>query len=87
MNFIKTVLAVLVAQFLLMFTVFFGLGVMSTLFSDSAGVRIDKGSYLIVDIFGDIAPYDAPESISSSIFGKEETLTRILDNLDKAASE
>jgi protease-4 len=87
MNFIKTVLAVLVAQFLLMFTIFFGLGVMSTLFSRDAGVKVDKGSYLIVDIYGDIPPYNAPESISSSIFGKEETLTRILDNLDKAASD
>jgi protease-4 len=87
MNFIKTVLAVLVAQFLLMFTIFFGLGVISTLFSRDAGVKVEKGSYLVVDIYGDIPPYNAPESISSSIFGKEETLTRILDNLDKAASD
>jgi protease-4 len=87
MNFIKTVLAVLVAQFLLMFTVFFGLGVMSTLFSHNAGVHVDKGSYLVVDVYGEIPPYDAPESISNSIFGKEETLTRILDNLEKAAAD
>ena len=87
MNFIKTVLAVLVAQFLLMFTVFFGLGVMSTLFTHEAGVHVDKGSYLVVDVYGDIPPYDAPESISSSIFGHEETFTRILDNLEKAAAD
>jgi len=87
MNFIKTVLAVLVAQFLLMFTVFFGLGVMSALFTKTAGVKVDKGSYLVVDVYGDIAPYDAPESISSSIFGREETLTRMIENLEKAASD
>jgi protease-4 len=50
-------------------------------------VHIDKGSYLVIDVYGDIPPYDAPESISSSIFGEEETLTRILDNLDKAAAD
>lgn len=87
MNFIKTVLAVLVAQFLLMFTVFFGLGVMSTLFSNSASVKVDKGSWLVVDVYGDIPTYDAPESISSSIFKEGETLTNILDNLDKAAAD
>jgi protease-4 len=87
MNFIKTVLAVLVAQFLLMFTVFFGLGVVSTLFSKSASVHVDKGSWLVVDVYGDIPPYDAPESISSSIFREGQTLTTILDNLDKAAAD
>ena len=50
MNFIKTVLAVLVAQILLMFTVFFGLTVLSTLLTSDAGVHIEKGSYLVVDI-------------------------------------
>jgi protease-4 len=87
MNFIKTVLAVLVAQFLLMFTIFFGLGVMGTLFSKNGGVHVDKGSYLVVDVYGDIPPYNAPESISSSIFGHEETVTRMLENLEKAATD
>ncbi|HET6349446.1 MAG TPA: signal peptide peptidase SppA [Candidatus Krumholzibacteria bacterium] len=87
MNFVKTVLAVLVAQFLLMFTVVFGLGMLSTLFSRSEGVHVAKGSYLVMDIYGDIPPYDAPESISSSIFKEGETLTRVLDNLDKAAAD
>jgi protease-4 len=87
MNFIKTVLAVLVAQFLLMFTIFFGLGVMGTLFSHGSGAHVEKGSYLVVDVYGDIPPYDAPESISSSIFGHEETLTRMLENLEKAAAD
>ena len=87
MNFIKTVLAVLVAQILLMFTVFFGLTVLSTLLTSNAGVHIEKGSYLVVDIYGEIPPYDAPESISNSIFGREETLTRILDNLEKATAD
>src|SRR5678816_3815739 len=70
-----------------MFTVFFGLTVLSTLLTSDAGVHIEKGSYLVVDIYGEIPPYDAPESISNSIFGREETLTRILDNLEKATAD
>jgi protease-4 len=87
MNFIKTVIAVLVAQFLLIFTIVFGLGAMSAIFSKSASVHVEKGSWLVVDVYGDIPPYDAPESISSSIFKEGETLTRMLDNLDKAAAD
>jgi protease-4 len=87
MNFIKTVLAVLVAQFLLMFTFIFGLGVMSTFFSRDPAVHVEKGSWLVVDLFGEIPPYDEPESISNSIFGEPETLTRILGNLEKAAAD
>lgn len=87
MNFIKTVLAVLVAQFLLMGTLLFGLVVISTFFSQDASVHVEDGSWLVVDLYGQIPPYDEPESISSSIFGEAETLTRILGNLEKAASD
>jgi protease-4 len=87
MNFIKTVIAVLVAQFLLIGAMFFGLIVMSTLFSRDTAVHVKDGSWLVIDIFGEIPPYDEPESISSSIFDEGETLTRILGNLDKAAAD
>ncbi|HEX6791512.1 MAG TPA: signal peptide peptidase SppA [Candidatus Krumholzibacteria bacterium] len=87
MNFIKTVLAVLVAQFLLMFAVVFGLIVMSTLFSRDTSVHVADGSWLIIDVYGEIPPYDEPESIQSSLFDQGETLTRMLENLEKAAAD
>jgi len=87
MNFIKTVIAVLVAQLLLVFAVMGSLILMSTFLSTDTAVHVKDGSWLVVDVYGDIAPYDAPESLSSSIFGKDQTLTRILDNLEKAAAD
>src|SRR5688572_1775710 len=87
MNFIKTVIAVLVAQFLLIFTMFFGLVVMSTFFSRDTSVHVADGSWLVLDIYGQIPPYDEPESISSSIFDEGETLTRMLGSLEKAAAD
>jgi len=85
MNFIKTVLAVLVAQFLLVFTLMFGLVAMSTLFSRDTAVHVADGSWLVIDVYGQIPPYNEPESISSSIFDEGETETRILESLEKAA--
>jgi protease-4 len=87
MNFIKTVLAVLVAQFLLMFTMIFGLTVMSAFFSRDAAVHVQDGAWVVLDVYGDIPPYDEPESIASSIFDEGETLTRLLGNLEKAAAD
>lgn len=87
MNFFKMVIAVLVAQVLLGFAVFFGLGVMTALFSSGDAVQVSDGSWLVIDLYGDIPPYDGPESISSSLFGEPETLQAILDNLDKAAAD
>ena len=88
MNFIKTVIAVLVAQVLLAFGLFFGLGIMTALFSSGGDtVHVADGSWLVVDVYGDIPMYDAPESISGSIFGEPETLSDILTNLEKAAAD
>ncbi len=88
MNFIKMVLAVLVAQLLLLFAVLFGLGVLSALFSSGSDtVHVAEGSWLVVDVYGDIPMYDAPESIAGSIFGEPETLANILTNLEKAAAD
>ena len=87
MNFIKTVIAVLVAQILLAFAIFFGFGIMTALLTSQGQVRVADGSWLVIDVYGEIEPYDPPESISSSIFGEVETQTRILTNLEKAAAD
>jgi protease-4 len=87
MNFVKMVLAVLVAQVLLCFALFFGLGVIGALFSRGDKVTVADGSWLVVDVYGEIQMYDEPESIAGSIFGEPETLSDILANLDKAAAD
>ncbi|MGD1049182.1 MAG: S49 family peptidase, partial [Candidatus Krumholzibacteriaceae bacterium] len=48
--------------------------------------KVMDHSYLVVDIYGDIAEYDAPAGIMGEFIGdKPETLQRILGNLEKAA--
>ena len=48
--------------------------------------KIEAHSYLVVDIYGEIAEYDAPSGVMGEIIGgKPETLQRILSNLEKAA--
>ena len=47
---------------------------------------IKDGSYLVVDIYGDMQEYNPPADVMSEIIGdKPETLQRILCNLKKAA--
>jgi protease-4 len=87
MNFIKTVLAVLVAHILIATAVIFGFGLLSALLTSDTTVHVADGSWLVVDVYGEIEPYDPPESISGSIFGDGETLHRILTNLEKAAAD
>jgi protease IV len=88
MNFIKTVLAVLVAQILIGVTVLVGFGFFTALLSTKQPVHVEDGSWLVVDVYGEIEPYDLPESIVGSILGEDgETLTRILGNLEKAATD
>lgn len=49
---------------------------------------ISEGSYLIVDIYGEILPYAPPGDVVTRILGTEpETLHRILGNLEKAAAD
>ena len=67
MNFIKTVIAVLVAQLLLGMTLFFGLLLVTALFTTDEGVTVEDGSWLVLDVYGEIPSYDPPESIASSI--------------------
>jgi protease IV len=48
--------------------------------------KIEGHSYLVVDIYGDIAEYDPPAGIMGEVMGgKPETLQRVLGNLEKAA--
>jgi hypothetical protein len=62
MNFIKMVLAVLVAQFLLAATMIFGLMMFSALLSGDDSVHVADGSWLVLDVYGEIPSYDPPES-------------------------
>jgi protease-4 len=87
MNFVKTVLAVLVAQILIAITIIFGFGLMTALLTSETTVHVADGSWLIVDVYGEIQPYDPPESIAGSLFGDDETVHRILTNLEKAAAD
>lgn len=77
------------------------LGTMSTLISLSLVVLIvigigvvalndqpdvKKGSWLVVDIYGDLTEYDPPGDIASRVMGNDtETLQRVLGNLEKAS--
>lgn len=47
--------------------------------------KIEKNSYLVVDLYGDVMEYDPPTGMMGFMGGGPETLTRILDNLEKAA--
>jgi protease-4 len=48
--------------------------------------KVENHSYLVIDIYGDIAEYDPPAGIMSEVMGgKPETLQRVLGNLEKAA--
>jgi len=50
------------------------------------GPDIEDHSWLVVDLYGDVLEYDPPGDIMGKVLGGDgETLTRILDNLDKAA--
>ncbi len=48
--------------------------------------KVESHSYLVVDIYGEIAEYDPPAGIMGEVMGgKPETLQRVLGNLEKAA--
>jgi protease-4 len=48
--------------------------------------KIESHSYLVVDVYGDIAEYDPPAGVIGEVVGaKPETLQRILGNLEKAS--
>jgi protease-4 len=48
--------------------------------------KVENHSYLVIDIYGEIAEYDPPAGIMGEVMGgKPETLQRVLGNLEKAA--
>ncbi len=50
--------------------------------------KIKDGSYLIIDIYGEILPYNPPEDLMAEIMGgAPETLHRILGNLEKVTED
>ena len=68
----------------LVFFVIILLGIASMSSSDVA--KVEDGSYLLIDIYGQINEYDPPQDIIGMATGSEtETLQRILGNLEKAA--
>lgn len=85
-GFFKTLFAVLIANvvllgFLVVTVVVIGAGM-------EAGKKpdVEKGTYLVIDIYGEVLAYHPPESFPESIIGgSPETLHRILGNLEKAA--
>lgn len=49
---------------------------------------IERGSWLIVDLYGSISEYDPPTDVMGELIGgKGETLQRVLTNLGKAAAD
>jgi protease-4 len=53
--------------------------------ASARGPEIDKHSWLVVELCGDLPEYDPPSGVLGEITGGDvETLTRVLDNLEKA---
>jgi protease-4 len=86
MNFFKTLFAVLIAQIIIVMAFVFGLGLIGLGLRAGDKPDVEDGSWLVIDVYGEIMPYDPPESIMSEIMdGDGETVYRILANLEKAA--
>ena len=82
-DFIKMFVASL-AALLFVFAMLLGMAGIASLAERPPEVK--KGSFLVIDIYGEIPPYYPPGDIMTQIFGGEpETLQRILTNLEKAA--
>jgi len=87
-NFLKTFFALLLANVVLaallfVFVIAFGA-------SMKAGKKptVENGSYLVVDIYGEVLAYNPPEDFPQSVLGgKPETIHRILSNLEKARAD
>jgi len=84
-SFFKTFLASLLAFVVVIGIVFLiFIGIASTRLADEE-VKVKDGSYLVIDIYGEMLEYSPPVNIMTEITGGEvETLQRILSNLRKA---
>jgi protease IV len=47
--------------------------------------KVEDGSYLVVDLYGDLLEYDPPSGMLGMVSGKAATLTQLLENFEKAA--
>ena len=78
-SFLRSFFATLLAM-LMVFVIIVGIVASKT--SDKP--EIEDGSWLIIDLYGEITEYSPPTNLMGMIIGGEgETLTRILCNLDK----
>lgn len=78
-SFLRSFFATLLAM-LMVFVIIVGIVASKT--SDKP--EIEDGSWLVIDLYGEITEYSPPTNIMGMIMGGEgETLTRILSNLDK----
>lgn len=85
-EFVKMVLATITALIVLVMFVFFVMtGLVATQLAGGK-TEVKDGTWLVMDIYGDIPSYNPPDDIMAAIFGRDyETLDRMLSNLDKAA--
>jgi len=78
-SFLRSFFATLLAM-LMVFVIIVGIVASKT--SDKP--KIEDGSWLVIDLYGEITEYSPPTNLMGMIVGGEgETLTRILCNLDK----
>jgi protease-4 len=84
-TFFKTFFAVIVANIVLAGILFLFIAAFGASIKEGKKPDIHKGTYLVVDIYGEVLEYNPPESFPESIIGEEpETAHRILTNLEKA---
>jgi protease-4 len=75
-SFLGTLLAIVVVAAIV--------GVVVLVMADSEA-EIEKDSWLVVELYGELPEYDPPSGVVGELTGDDvETLTRVLDNLDKA---
>jgi protease-4 len=87
-DFIKTFFAVLVANVILMALLFIFVAALGASLKEGKKPEIKKGSYLVIDIYGEVMEYQPPQTFPESVIGgKPETLHRILGDLEKARAD
>lgn len=87
-TFFKTFFAVLIANVILLGLLIIMIGAFGASMMAGKKAEIKNGSYLVIDIYGEVYAYDPPETFPLSILEAEpETLHRILGNLEKAAAD
>lgn len=85
---IKTFFTVLLANVVLAVILFVFIAAVVTGIKAGKKPDVDKGTYLVVDIYGDVMMYDPPQSFPMSVIGDSpETIHRILTNLEKARAD